>query len=94
MSSVFMSHMEKISRELHASSRQVHDLAAGLRGLSRIAAFALENQRSAELVCYELEVLSSMLAEQATRVATDLEPLEFGKRLKSDAAESEGGSHD
>jgi hypothetical protein len=83
--------MEKISREFHVSSRQVHDLAAGLRGLSRIAAFALENQRSAELVCYELEVLSSMLADQATRV---LEPLEFGKRMKSGAAVSEGGSHD
>ena len=83
--SAFMDHMQEIDRELQASSRQVHDLSAGLRGLARIAAFALENSNTSEMACYELEVLAKLLADQASRTATDLEPLQFGNRLKSDA---------
>ena len=80
-----MDHMQEIDRELQASSRQVHDLSAGLRGLAHIAAFALENGNTSELAAYEIEVLATLLADKASQVATKLEPLEFGKRLKADA---------
>lgn len=84
--SAFITHMESIGVELHNQSRAVHDIAAGLRGITRIAQYVLEaNPKAAELAAHEIEVLATLLADKASQVATNLEPLEFGKRLKSDA---------
>ena len=84
--SSFLDHMEAISVELHNQARAVHDIAAGLRGITRIAQYVLEaNPQSAERAAHEIEVLATLLADKASQVATNLEPLQFGKGLKSDA---------
>ncbi len=83
--SAFTDHMEKIGLELHNQARAVHDIAAGLRGITTIARYVLEaNPKAAELAAHEIEVLATLLADKASLVATKLEPLEFGKRLKAE----------
>ena len=83
--SAFMDHMEKIGVELHNQASAVHDIAAGLRGITTIARYVLEaNPKAAERAAHEIEVLATLLADKASQVATKLEPLEFGKRLKAE----------
>lgn len=80
---------DRLESEIHASACAVHDLSTGLRGLARIAAHALEQPATGqELALMELEVLAGLLAEKATETATDLEPLEFAKRLQAEAEAS------